>query len=283
MSRITAALAVLVGVACVTSSVGAEAEDETLFEKGVAALVTGAHDEAIQTFEALADRGQLHPDLSFDRCLAYLGRVRTGAERPGDLGRAAAAVEETLLMRPDDADAETALDLIRAEVARRRARGGGGSEIDARPTLERAVVGLASEQTWALFAGASSALLSFGLLLRWRWPRAPAPPQGAAPQHEGPGHVAAAVAVPLGAALLLVFALLGWGARHLRTTSDLGVVVVPEAHLVTERGALASGPAIPEAARVELGQQRGSLVEVRWGAAQGFTQTDAVRRIRGAP
>ena len=44
-------------------------------------------------------------------------------------------------------------------------------------------------------------------------------------------------------------------------------------------GALTPAVPIPEAARVELGEQRGSLVRVRWGSIEGWTQSDAVRRL----
>ena len=54
---------------------------------------------------------------------------------------------------------------------------------------------------------------------------------------------------------------------------------MPEAHLVTEKGILTSKTPIPEAARVEIGEQRGGLVHVRWGAIEGWTQSDAVRRL----
>jgi len=93
--------------------------------------------------------------------------VRAGADRPGDLGRAAAAFEEALLLRPDDHDADVALDRVRAELTRRRARKS-RSSMDARPTLDRLVVGLASEQTWGLFALLASLLFALGLVLRRR-------------------------------------------------------------------------------------------------------------------
>src|SRR5436305_7271920 len=139
---------------------------ESLLKKGVAALREGAVNDAVEVFEALADRGFVHPDASFDRSLSYLGRVRAGLERPGDLGRAAAALEETLLFRPDDRDAESALELVRAEVARRRARNGSPADVESRPTLERAMLGIASEWTWSILAALSSFALTLGLLLR---------------------------------------------------------------------------------------------------------------------
>mgnify|MGYP000038248236 CR=1 FL=1 len=51
----------------------------------------GRYQAAIDQFEAHADRAPSHPDASFNRGFAYLMRIRNGAEKPGDLGRAAAA------------------------------------------------------------------------------------------------------------------------------------------------------------------------------------------------
>jgi hypothetical protein len=274
---------VMLSVAVLSSRASASTEDDTtsLFQRGVAALRDGAVSDAVEVFEALADRGFVHPDASFDRALSYLGRVRAGAERPGDLGRAAAALEETLLLRADDRDAETALELVRAEVARRRARSGASADVDARPTIDRAVFGFASEWTWSILAGAASLLLTAGLVLRWV--DGQMAEKGAETQHdmplEGPLHLASSIAVPIGVVCLLVFAILAAGARQLRLTTTEGVVVAPEAHLVTEKGVLTTRGAIPEAARVELGEQRGALVHVRWGAVEGWTQLDSVRRL----
>jgi hypothetical protein len=265
------------------ADVAPEETAESVFRKGVVALRDGAINDAVDSFEALADRGFVHPDASFDRSLSYLGRIRAGIERPGDLGRAAAALEETLLFRPDDRDAETALELVRAEVARRRARTGSSADVESRPTLERAMLGVASEWTWSILAAVSSFVLTLGLVLRMiavardeariREGRAP---DGA---REGVLHLASQIAIPIGGACLLVFAGLAAGSRHLRLTTREGVVVAPEAHLVTERGTAGAGGSIPEAARVEIGETRGSLVHVRWGSVEGWTQSDAVRRL----
>lgn len=282
--RLVACLAVMVFVAFSTSRASASTNEDdatSLFQKGVAALREGAVNDAVEDFEALADRGFVHPDASFDRALSYLGRVRAGAERPGDLGRAAAALEETLLLRSEDRDAETALELVRAEVARRRARSGSSADVDARPTLDRAVFGFASEWTWSILAAAASLLLTAGLVLRWL--AGQMAEKGAQTQRdmplEAPLHLASTITVPIGAVCLLVFAILAAGSRQLRLTTTEGVVVAPEAHLLTEKGVLTTRGAIPEAARVELGEQRGSLVHVRWGAVEGWTQLDSVRRL----
>jgi hypothetical protein len=255
---------------------------ESLFKKGALALRDGAVNEAVETFEALADRGFVHPDASFDRSLSYLGRVRAGLEHPGDLGRAAAALEETLIFRPDDHDAEVALELVRAEVARRRARTGLPADVESRPTLERAMLGIASEWTWSILAVLASSLLTAGLLLRlFASARDEARrAEGRAPDgHENVLHLASQIGIPIGGACLLVFAVLAAGTRHLRLTTLEGVVVTPEAHLVNERGTLTSAAPIPEAARVEVGELRGSLVHIRWGSVEGWTQSDAIRRL----
>jgi len=277
--------ALALGFALVVVPARAAASEETadaLFRKGVAALKEGALNEAVETFEALADRGFVHPDASFDRSLSYLARVRGGVEHPGDLGRAAAGLEETLLLRPDDREAEMALDLVRAEVARRRSRGGGKTDVEARPTLERAMLGIASEWTWSVLAALSSFLLTLGLLLQIL---ARSRAKGASDQdnivvpHEGPLHLASTIAIPIGGACLVFFALLAAGSRHLRLTTREGVVVTPEAHLVSEKGILTTQGSIPEAARVEVGEQRGALIHVRWGSIEGWTQSDAIRRL----
>jgi hypothetical protein len=254
----------------VPARVQADAESpDAVFGRAVAALNAGSLNEAVELFESLADQGFAHPDASFDRALAYIGRVRAAVERPGDLGRAAAALEETLLMRPDDREAESALEVVRAEVARRRARGGWSADVESKPTLDRALVGLASEWVWSVLSLVAAAVLTVGLVLRILGKKAQA----------GAAHLAGAIAVPIGAAGLLVFALLSVGARHLRQTARDGVIVATEARLVTEKGTAAPGAPIPEAARVEVGERRGSLVHVRWGHVEGWTQAVAVRLL----
>src|SRR3954453_11929113 len=176
------ALALVVLAAALSVGGVARAADDQLaiFAQGVGALKQGSYHHAVELFEALADEGYLHPDASYNRALAYIGRVKASAERPGDLGRAAAALEEVLLMRPDDHDAEAALETVRAEVARRRARNGASADVEARPSPERALVGVASETTWAILAIVSSLLLTMGLFLRGAARRAVDPEKGSA-------------------------------------------------------------------------------------------------------
>ena len=261
-------LAAIVAAATIGGA-AARAEDapatpEVIFQRGAEAVQRGEHGTAIDAFEALADRGFFHPDASYDRGIAYVLRVRAGADRPGDLGRAAAAFEEALLLRPGDADADAALDRVRAELTRRRARKS-RSSMDARPTLDRLVVGLASEQTWGLAAIFASLLFAAGLVLRRR-------PTGRA-------HVAGSVLAPTAAVALLALLPLTLGARHLRRTARPGVIVVDEVYLADEEGKSRGGDPLPEAAAVEATERRGGLVYVRWGAASGWIPLGSVRLI----
>jgi tetratricopeptide (TPR) repeat protein len=251
--------------ASASAPVSAPAETpEALFQRGSALLARGEYSAAIDAFEALADRGFVHPDASYDRGVAYVTRVRQKADRPGDLGRAAAAFEEALRLRPDDADADRALDLVRAEITRRRSRRA-KDEVDVRPTLDRVVVGLASEQTWGLSALGASLLLAAGMILR----RRPA----------GPAHVAGSVIAPAALVALLALAPLTYAARHLRLTRRAGVIVVPEVYLADEGGRALGKDPIPEGASVEVGRRSGALSEVRWGAAEGWIPASSVRLL----
>jgi hypothetical protein len=236
---------------------------EQLFLQGAAALQRGEYGAAITAFEALADEGFVHPDASYDRGLAYVMRVKANAERPGDLGRAAAAFAEAVLLRPGDADADMALDLVRAELTRRRARKSKDA-VDARPTIDRGIVGIASEGTWGVAAFAASLLFAVGLVLRRRTGRA---------------HVAGSVLAPTAFVALLALLPLTWGARHLRLTTHTGIVVVSEVRITDENGRSQGGDPIPEAAAVETGERRGSSIHVRWGAAEGWVPAASIRLV----
>ena len=264
--------ATIVAAATISRPAPARADDvpatpptpEAIFQSGAEALKKGEHGKAIDGFEALADRGFFNPDASYDRGIAYVLRVRAGADRPGDLGRAAAAFEEALLLRPDDHEADVALDRVRAELTRRRARKS-RSSMDARPTLDRLVVGLASEQTWGLAAFIASLLFALGLVLRH--------------QPAGRAHVAGSVLAPTALVALLALVPLTLGARHMRRTTRPAVIVVDEVYLTDEDGKSRGGDPIPEAAAVEASERHGDLVLVRWGAFSGWIPLGSVRSI----
>lgn len=245
----------------------ARADDKPVdhFEEGTEALRQGRYQDAIDRLEAYADRAPSHPDASYNRGLAYVMRVRNGDEKPGDLGRAAAAFEEVLAMRPGDDEARDALGRVHGEVARRLAQKGRDSLI-ARPTLDRVVIHLASERTWGIAAIVAAACLALALLLRQR-------PHGAI-------HLAGTLLLPASGVALLALLPLYLGARDLRLNTRVGVVVVREAYLTDETGKAVGGDAIPEAARLEIGEQNGRFVHIRYGSTVGWVPLSTLRILR---
>lgn len=241
-------------------------EPADVFARGVLALQKGDFTTAIAELESLADRGFVHPDASFDRGLAYVSRVRAGADRPGDLGRAAAAFAEASLLRGgDDDEASRALDAVRAEAARRRSRQG-REVLDVRPSLSRLVVGLASERAYSIVAFIASLGLAAALVLRRR---------------TGPAHVVGSVLAPTSALALTLFAGLAFFARHLAETTAPGIIVASEVHLTDELGTTRGGEPIPEAAAVEVAERSGTRVRVRWGSVEGWAPAGSVRVLTG--
>jgi hypothetical protein len=248
----------------------AESSPQGLFKAGVAALERGAYDQAVDDFELLADRGYVRPNASFDRAVAYVARARSRHARPGDLGRAAAALSETVLLNPDDEQAQRALTRVREEIARRRARQG-DQPVSATPSLGRAVAGLLSEDAWSIGAALGSLLLTFGLATRRLATHAQT-------------RLGAAVSASIGAVLLLGCGGLDLAARHFRLTSEPAVVVVGEARLLdsegrpltAQKGAL-EHTAIPEGAGVHVLGRSGTLSHVEWGTARGWVESDQLR------
>ena len=252
----------------------APSEFEHDFTAANQALKRGAYTEAIDTLELLADRGFVHPDASFERALAYTERARTSAAAPGDLGRAAAALSEVLILRPNDDEAEAGLLRIRAEIARRHAREG-TAPVMARDSLARAATSLFDENVWATAALCGSLLLTWGLALRRFVKRTSA-------------ELAGAVGIGLGAVLLLCGGALTAGARHFRRTSSPAVVVADEARLLDETGKpltqkRGSGDSvvIPEGASVYVLERRANLYRVEWGPTVAWLSPSQLRILAG--
>ena len=266
-----AALGALVGFVAVllaAPALGTQNQTQRAFEEGLAALERGAHDDAIDRFELMADRGMSHPDASYNRALAYVARARSSSARPGDLGRAAAALAESVELDPDDAEAEQALVLVRQEIARRRARSG-GEPVRARPALWRAVLGVLPESWWAVLAVVGSALLSGGLALRFAV---------SARRAKLAGNIIAGI----GGAVFCVCASAAFFAARMHAAARPAVVVVSEARLLDEAGrplpAKGRTPgAIPEGESVYVHEQRGSLHRVEWGSIEGFVSAGQLR------
>lgn len=245
-------------------------EDPTAeFRHALRALDEGAYSDAIDRLELLADHGFAHPDASFNRAVAYLGRARSTQRQAGDLGRAAAAFAETIALRPDDLEAERALDAVRSEIARARARSG-ATPLVARPRLVRAIVDLAPEPVWGMLAVLGSFALSWGLFLRFivKKPAASVP---------------AALSMGIGLLVFCVAGALAAGARHFRRTSSLAVVVVAEARLLDESGRplaqSTESSVAPEGAEVYVLERRGGLTRVEWGNTEAWVVAGQVREL----
>jgi hypothetical protein len=239
--------------------------EEQGFDRAVAGLQRGAHGQAIDELELLSDLGFVHPDAAFNRAVAYSERARASDARPGDLGRAAAALSEVLELRPGDGEAERALHRVRQQIARRHARAGGTPPVLARPSLARAVAELLPENVWAVLAACGSALLTAGLVARWmlatgRW------------------RLAAASVASIGGLVLVLCGSLAVLARHHRTTSRPAVVVAGEARLDVEAGEAPRGSStIPEGALLYVLSTEGERAWVEWGSARGWVQLGRLR------
>lgn len=261
----------LLALAVLTSPWLAHASDDGGFREAVQAIEQGAYGDAIDRLELMADRGVVHPDVSFNRAVAYLGRARSTQKKAGDLGRAAAGFAETLELRSNDAEAERALEAVRSELSRAQARKG-GAPLFARPRLARALVGLAPESVWGGLAVVGSFVLSLGLVLRLLVRRAGAVVPGS-------------LAIGIGSLLLLVGGALTAGARSFRKTSTPAVVVASEARLLDEAGRplpvtrSGEGSVAPEGAELHVLEHQGGLARIEWGGTIAWVVRGQLREL----
>ncbi len=268
-------LALAVGALFVALAAVARAEPPEhaqLFADGVAALERGAFDDAIDRFEALADGGFVHPDASFDRAAAYLGRAHSPQARPGDLGQVVAALTEVVSLRPEDAGAAQALERVRKEIANRRVRAG-LEPAAVSVSIGRAVVGLLDEATWLVAAALGSLLAALGLAVLAVTGRASA-------------RLAGGVSASVGVGLLLVAGTFAAAAGHYRRSSTPAVVVASQARLLTADGAPLEPKtaaerhlAAPEGALLFVTERRGRLLLVQWGTARAHVASSDVRLL----
>lgn len=262
-SQIASAAALIVLVNCLPAGAREPSQEEAgLFTSATAALNKGANTEAIQQLELLADRGVLHPDVSFNRAVAYARRARSAQARPGDLGRTSFALSETLALRPKDPEAKALLTRVEQELSRARSRRGNPSLL-ARPRLTRAMVDLLPENVWAMAAMVSSLAATAGIVLRFGSKQ---------PRRKLAGSVTAWLGI---AALLLSSMGLGY-AVHQRKTTQQGIVVTADARLLDVTGAPLTPTqgtqdlTIPEGARVVITGRTQRLLEVEWGSLVAY-------------
>ena len=251
-------------------SASGESETAPLFQAATEALASDRPGEAIANLEALGDRGVVDPVVSFNRGLAYAGRVRAGAEQPGDLGRAAHGFEEARDLSRDSAlvaDANVALGAVRAEVAKRRSRAGDPIEVDGGVSLGRSIVKLLPENAWSTLAGLCALALAVGIVLRAR---------ATLPRLKVAGTTTASIA----GGLLAASALIVHTARDVRHHVRDAVVIAPSAHLLdAQHVAVTSMAPLPEAARIQLLDEGGDFAHVMAGRAEGWLPSSSVLPI----
>jgi hypothetical protein len=284
MSRaawLAACAAVVLGLALARDALGdlpAPSSDE--LAKVQTSLERGAFSEAIAQLELWSDQGLVHPDLSFNRGVAYLGRAESPASRGADLGQAAAAFEEAAWLDPSDDEAALILERIRGAIAERRDKRANDGVV-ARPRLSRALLDLIGENVWAGLGALGAVALSLGLALRF-----------------GTNSHRARLAGGIAAVLALLIGSLGAGmalvGHRLRASTSPAVVIVDQARLhdgegrpiAAARGASTAGEAadrVPEGTLVHISGERGNLVQIEWGDGQAWLDARQVRRLAALP
>lgn len=254
----------------------AAAGDETqqLFADGVAALADERPNEAVASFEALADRGVVDAVASYDRGLAYALRVHANAEQPGDLGRAAHGFEEAIALTNDPrlaADARVAVSAVRSEVSRRKAREGVTVDVEQRASPWVSLTHTLAEDTWTAIAIACSFILAAGLFVRWLATQTRA-------------RAGAAIAIAVSAPVLVLAAALARTARHDRLFLHEAIVVSAGARPSDAHGiVLPQSTPLPEAARVEITDDgemgRGGFTEFHWGSLHAWVPAATLRPL----
>ncbi len=213
-----------------------------------AALIAGEPERAVDALERLADEGVVHPDVSFNRGLAYLRRAESPQAKPGDLGQAAAGFAESLALSPDDTEAGWGLEEARLRVARRNAHAQGQAVIDTEPLGERLLALVSTRWAFAV-AALGSLVLTFGLVV--------------GRSQKSTLRLSASVSVLVGLLLLVPAVALAW-AQHAQMLHGTPAIVVAErASLLDSSGRpLGKATALPECQSVQVREFRGRLARI---------------------
>lgn len=231
-----------------------------------AALAGDRPNDAIAALESLGDRGVVDAAVSFDRGLAYAARVRAGGEQPGDLGRAAHGFEEARGLARSRAlasDASKGLSIVRAEIARRRARSGETAELDDGNSLGRSIVELLPENAWSILAAAFAAALTIGIVIAAR---------GKVRRARVGGGTTAAI----GLAGLFATTLIVHSAREARLHLREGVVVTTARLLDAKHVAIDGTSPVYEGTRLRLIEDDAEYAHVSTGRAEGWLPVSVV-------
>lgn len=235
-------------------------------------LNNGQIEAVITALERAADEGQHHPDLSFNRGLAYQRRSATPSERAGDLGQAAAAFAEALAQRPADAEAQRGLEETQLQVARRNSRGkdkDGAQVVATLGLVERALLSLSPMVLFYLSASASL-IVSLGIILRLA--------------RKETRRLVGTIVVSVGALLLIPSTLAYFARQALFHGAQVAVVVSTQAQVVDESGRRIAGrPLLAESTVVYVhGPERGLLRLVSLGGRE-YLSLGQVRVVSHTP
>jgi tetratricopeptide (TPR) repeat protein len=88
------------------------------FDLGYEALEQGRYGDAVRLFEALADEGKTDAALSYNRGLAYAGKLSLVQTESGDFGQAIAAFEEARALSDSSALRDSATEMMKRLVER---------------------------------------------------------------------------------------------------------------------------------------------------------------------
>jgi hypothetical protein len=275
----SAVLAAVALDAAAATGEGAAVSADDLAKVG-AALEHGAYTEAITQLELWSDQGVIHPDLSFDRGVAYLGRAESPARRRADFGQAIAAFEEAAYLDPNEEEAPQIVERIRSNLSERRAKQANDGVV-ARPRLMRALLDLVGENVWAGLSLLGALALTSGLAIRlWARPHR--------------ARLAGSIAAVVGFAFAALGAGMAFAGHRLRVHASPAVVIVEQARLQDAeghpfsgaRGASTLGEAsdrVPEGTLVHISGSRGALVQIEWGDSDAWLNGREVRRLASAP
>lgn len=222
--------------------------------------------EAIDKLELLADRGVVDPVISFQRGRAYAERVHMEHDEPGDLGRAIHGFEEARELSrsgPVFESATRALQILRAEVARRRARSGDPVDIEDL-SLSRSIVRLLPENTWAILALATSIAFALSLAIRARTKQQ---------RIKTAFGTAAAIALPI----TLLTAGLTYAARYDRTSMREGIVIGSNVKPADSRHiTMQNKSSLAEGARVRILESEEGYAHIHTGTLNAWVPEDKV-------
>jgi hypothetical protein len=243
-------------------------EAQQQVDQANASLQAGSPTAAIERLELLADRGFLHPDVSFNRAIAYLTRADSKNAVAGDSGKAAAALSETLALRPSDPEAERLLETVQERIAKQHA----GKETLglSRPPLGLVLVELLPERAWAAMALLGTWLAVVGLGLR-RW------------SSHHTLRLAGTITGAVSAGLCLLGLAMILGRSHLLRTTRQAVVVSATARLLDAAGRPLPGKAslttLPEGAEVVVLESGDRRHHVSTGERDGWIAAEQLHLL----